>query len=76
VSIYRVQQSFKYLILGSDGLWNVFENQEVCKMMEKGPGPLISNYVHSLMLEAVQRWKAKDELMDDISLIVIPLVME
>lgn len=76
VGIYRVQTSFRYLVLASDGLWTVEDNDEVVAILEKSTPATLVNYTSSLMFEALKRWRLREELMDDISIIVVPLIFE
>ena len=72
----KASKDLKFLILGSDGLWNVTSNKEVVDKVAQSSSQSLMSYVNSLVYETIERWKKREELMDDITVIVVPLVEE
>lgn len=49
MSIFNYNKNFKYIIMGSDGLWSVFKNDEIVKMLEKSNIVTLAGYVNSII---------------------------
>lgn len=58
----------KYLISGSDGLWEFMSNQEVVNMVTACSDPKTA--VDRLIAEANARWLREEEVVDDITVCV------
>ena len=62
----------KFIIIASDGIWEFISNTEAVEMvvnfwMKNDP----EGAVDELVRVAVQRWKKEDEVIDDITCILI-----
>ena len=60
--------------MASDGLWRVFDNEEVVAIITKYYPDSLQCSANALMNESVKRWRDSKDLMDDVSLIIIPLI--
>lgn len=60
--------------MASDGLWRVFDNEEVVAIITKYYPDSLQGSANALMNESVKRWRDSKDLMDDVSLIIIPLI--
>lgn len=60
------------MVIGSDGLWEFLTNEEVCEMVlpffiENQPEAA----ANKLVREAHAKWKQEEEVVDDITVVVI-----
>ena len=62
----------KFIILASDGIWEFMDSEEVVSLVKDS---YISNNIQvaaeNLVLESSKRWKQKEGVIDDITLILI-----
>ena len=68
---YDLNQSTKFVIACSDGVWEFFDNDKVKDIgkkfyMEKNA----SGYCHNLVQQAFNEWEKNDKFVDDISAVV------
>lgn len=64
--------SDRIMVLASDGVWEFISNKEVIEMVApyyERNSP--SGACERVMREAVARWKKEDEVIDDITLVVV-----
>ena len=71
VSVLEYRSCYRFMIVATDGFWDVVDCEEAVRLVERG-GEL-EKAGGQLMEEAVRRWKAKNLLMDDISFIIVAL---
>ena len=62
----------RFIVIGSDGLWEFLTNEQVCEMVlpfyiENQPEAA----ANKLVREAHARWKHEEEVVDDITVVVI-----
>lgn len=78
ITIYRLCVEDRIVVIASDGIWEVMENQEVLFSLTKVIDKLLP-YAHStklekgcdfLMKELLKRW-SKESMVDDITFIAI-----
>ena len=74
ISEYRIEQEDRVIIIASDGLWEYISNKEVTNIVknlvnknEKG------KIVNQLYRESYKKWKNRDKVRDDITIICIIL---
>ena len=74
VTMYKVVEEDKCIIIASDGLWEYMGNKEVTdlvkSLIEKNDAEFIAK---ELYVEAANRWRLKDQGIDDITIIVVLL---
>ena len=74
VSEYKVKDEDRAIIIASDGLWEYMDNKDVTekvkKLIDKNDPNLIANELYK---ESVNRWKLKDQGIDDITIICVLL---
>lgn len=72
ITEFRVSAADKFLIIGSDGLWDAVSNIEAVQMVgeawEAGSPDLA---VDKLTKKAVREWKKHDFIVDDITVVVV-----
>ena len=61
----------RYLVLGSDGLWEFIESQEVAEIVQKIGNP--QKIVKTLMALSRKRWLENEPVSDDTTIIVVKL---
>lgn len=86
VSTYTVESYHKFIVIGSDGLWNVMKNEEVGRFVATHlqnsslvGGAALNQIAKELVTEAANRWQQLNEenstiLRDDISVIIIQIM--
>ena len=62
----------RFVVIGSDGLWEFLTNEEVCEMVlpfyiENQPEAA----ANKLVREAHAKWKQEEEVVDDITVVVV-----
>ena len=74
VTIYKVVEEDKCIIVASDGLWEYMGNKEVTdfvkNVIDKNDAEFICKELYK---ESVKRWKVKDQGIDDITILCILL---
>ena len=74
VTIYKVVEEDKCIIIASDGLWEYMGNKEVTdfvkSVIDKNDAEFICKELYK---ESVKRWKLKDQGIDDITILCILL---
>ena len=74
VGEYKIKEEDKAIIIASDGLWEYITNKEVTDIVKKLINKRDVNIiVNELYKESVNRWKIKDQGIDDITIICILL---
>lgn len=63
----------KFLIMGSDGLWEFCGNEEVVEAARKFEYPMEA--VRELIAESYSRWMAEEQVVDDTTVIVAHLAV-
>lgn len=61
----------KFMILGSDGIWEFISNEEAVALVEKQNGAAAA--ARALAKEATERWQKEEDVIDDITVIVVYL---
>ena len=69
---YTIDYSSKYLLIGSDGIWEFISNEEAMKIANKY---YLRNDTYALCQELSQKatklWEEKDVVIDDITILVV-----
>ena len=74
VGEYKIKEEDKAIIIASDGLWEYMTNEDVTDFVKKLIGKKDPNIiVNELYKESVNRWRLKDQGIDDITIICILL---
>ena len=62
----------KILVMGSDGLWDRFTNQEIMTTIVNGyyANKDVEGAINYLMKESVERWTREQGMVDDITIII------
>ena len=72
IIVKKIDENSKFIVLGSDGLWDVIKPYDVSRIVriyfKKGD---IDGACKILLNKAVQKWKKNNEERDDITIIVI-----
>ena len=72
IHFIKLEERFKFIIIGSDSLWEAITNQEAVDIVEKYyDNKDIKGAVKDLVKTAKINWIKKKDLMDDMSVIVI-----
>ena len=73
VGEYQIKEEDRAIIIASDGLWEYMSNKEVTDFVKKINKDDPNFIVNELYKESVNRWKLKDQGIDDITIICILL---
>jgi len=73
VGEYQIKEEDRAIIIASDGLWEYMSNKEVTDFVKKINKDDPNFIVNELYKESVNRWKLKDQGIDDIPIICILL---
>ena len=69
---HKLNDNSKYIVLGSDGLWDVIKPYDIIRMVKpyfkKGDG---EGACETLLKNAIKNWEKINEERDDITIIVI-----
>ena len=72
IIVKKIDENSKFIVLGSDGLWDVIKPYDVSRIVriyfKKGD---VDGACKILLNKAVQKWKKNNEERDDITIIVI-----
>ena len=69
---FYIQNNCKFIVIGSDGLWEFLENEKVVRYVNKFNDILfINEYIENLVSKAVKYWEKYDVIVDDITCILI-----
>ena len=72
IIVKKIDENSKFIVLGSDGLWDVIKPYDVSRIVriyfKKGD---VNGACKILLNKAVQKWKKNNEERDDITIIVI-----
>lgn len=72
IAEYPIQSYYKFLVIASDGVWELMRNEEVAKYVfkyyEKNDPEAAVNLV---MQEAYTRWTKTESEVDDITCVVV-----
>lgn len=66
---HTIQTNDQFMILASDGVWEFISSQEACDLIAHCETPEESCRV--LVKEATQRWQMEEEVIDDITALVV-----
>ena len=69
---YNLGPNDKFAVVASDGLWEFLENEKICEIVlpyytQNQPEAA----ANALVREAHQKWKEEEEVVDDITVVVI-----
>lgn len=73
VSFHRISGQDKFVIIGSDGLWEFISSQEAVEIVTANismPPELICDI---LVSEAASRWRKNEDMVDDITVLLVML---
>jgi len=75
VYIYKRSDHDRYLVVGSDGIWDMMTEQEVADWFTQAEkaGTELTRAVQGLVEEAVNRWTSQGMQADDTSLVVLAI---
>jgi serine/threonine protein phosphatase PrpC len=69
---FYIQSNCKFIVIGSDGLWEFLENEKVVRYVNKFNDVLfIKECIENLVDKAVKYWEKYDVIVDDITCILI-----
>lgn len=72
ISLKYVDQSFRFIVIGSDGIWDFLDNNQVMNIVkpfyEKNDS---EGACKELVKKATEKWVTQDDVIDDITVIVI-----
>ena len=66
---YSINSSSRYLIVASDGVWEVMENQELIDILSYAEN--ITNAMHTILAETYSRWMDSEQVVDDTTICII-----
>ena len=73
---FKLQSNDRFILIASDGIFEFLSNEEVARIvfpyLEKNAPEAAAN---SLVKEATKRWRKEEEVIDDITCIIIFLDM-
>ena len=71
---FYIQSNCKFIVIGSDGLWEFLENEKVVRYVNKFNDVLfIKECIENLVDKAVKYWEKYDVIVDDITCILVVL---
>ncbi len=73
----NLSESDKFIVIASDGVWEFLSNDEVVRIVE--PFYLQNSAekaAEALIREALKRWKQEENVVDDITCIIIYLSIQ
>ena len=74
VHVYNIDSQDLFIILASDGLWNMLNPQKVVEKVHRAAGlnniTAVNEAAHSLISEALYKWKKHGRKADNISVII------
>ena len=71
---FYIQSNCKFIVIGSDGLWEFLENEKVVRYVNKFNDVMfINEYIENLVDKAVKYWEKYDVIVDDITCILVVL---
>ena len=74
VHVYNIDSQDLFIVAASDGLWNMLSPQKVIERVHKAAGlnniMAINEPAHSLISEALYKWKKYGRMADNISVII------
>lgn len=68
ITIKTITPQHKFLVMGSDGLWEFISNQETLKVCAKFVKP--EDACDCLVKEAYQRWMQEEQVVDDTTVLI------
>ena len=69
---YDISSEDEFLVVASDGVWEFMPNEEVAKIAEPFFGKSAPEAAaNALVKEAYKRWKTEEEVIDDITCVII-----
>jgi len=72
VTQHEVQPADEYAVWATDGVWEFLSNQEVADIIMSAGGDL-TKACQLLVDEATRRWKDREEVIDDITCVIVDL---
>ncbi len=69
VWVRDITSSDEFMILGSDGIWEFISNEEAVRLVQHCDNPREACRI--LVDEAIRRWQAEEEVIDDITAMVV-----
>ncbi len=71
---FYIENNCKFIVIGSDGLWEFLENEKVVRYVNKFNDVMfINEYIENLVDKAVKYWEKYDVIVDDITCILVVL---
>ena len=71
IGFHRGSNSDKFLIIASDGLWEFISSQEAVEMVAANLGAPNEQICNILIEEAASRWKKNEDMVDDITVVLV-----
>ena len=69
---YNLNSSTKFIVAGSDGIWEFLDNQTVINLGKKFYlENKASDYCHELVSKAFNEWKKNEKIVDDITAVIV-----
>lgn len=72
ITVHEVQPTDEYAIWATDGVWEFVSNQEAADIIMNAKGDL-TKACQVLVDEATHRWREREEVIDDITCVVVDL---
>ena len=64
----------KTLLMGSDGLWEFTATDTIMRIVSEAKGKSLEQCCQDLITEATKAWRKEDDVVDDITVILVELV--
>jgi serine/threonine protein phosphatase PrpC len=71
VGFHRIHASDKFIIIASDGLWEFISSQEAVEIVASNLGAPNEQICDILIEEAACRWKKNEDMVDDITVLLV-----
>jgi len=72
ITEFNINKSLKYMVLASDGVWEFLNNEDVMELVNPFYNENnIEEACSTLIKESVKHWKKEDEVIDDITTVIV-----
>jgi serine/threonine protein phosphatase PrpC len=71
IGFHRIHASDKFIIIASDGLWEFISSQEAVEIVASNIGATNEQICDILIEEAATRWKKNEDMVDDITVLLV-----
>lgn len=71
---HRIQPEDQFMLWASDGVWEFIKNEEAVEIVNKSLSKNMEEAVSALVNEANTRWTKEEEVVDDITCILLRLI--